>query len=104
MSSLLMEPPTRIMEDSGSGSRSGVTPWFRRAVPGFHLQWRARLKSGKNQITANIGLECANSSIYRCKGGMCRLDGPVTSEFIDETAARIGSGAGQRLGARRAHF
>jgi hypothetical protein len=21
-----------------------------------------------NQITANIGLECANSSIYRCKG------------------------------------
>src|ERR1700704_1217279 len=30
-------------DGSGSGSCSGVTPWFRRAVPEFHLQWRARL-------------------------------------------------------------
>jgi hypothetical protein len=38
---LLMEPPVRITDGSGSGSCSGVTPWFRRAVPEFHLQWPA---------------------------------------------------------------
>src|SRR5216684_5019394 len=34
------------------------------------------------RITSNIGLERANSSIYRCKRDMCNLYASVTSELM----------------------